>query len=166
MKGDIFTCEDNILFSHVKISSFRAKAHLAFHWCLYNKIIFNYLLLFLPSQSVFYIQSAVRGTPCDVISFVLTLHMLYVEKLEKRKISIRDGNDIVDICHHDTCISSKFVTPLPFLPHPELKRPGNETEVNERRIIHNVLTGSNMAAVCRAFRLLGITSGNIRKSGQ
>ena len=36
-KGDIFTCEDNMLFSHVKISSFRAKAHLVFHWCLYNK---------------------------------------------------------------------------------------------------------------------------------
>ena len=36
-KGDIFTCEDNILFSHMKISSFRAKAHLVFHWCLYNK---------------------------------------------------------------------------------------------------------------------------------
>ena len=34
--GDIFTCEDNMLFSHVKISSFRAKAHLVFHWCLYN----------------------------------------------------------------------------------------------------------------------------------
>ena len=30
-KGDIFTCEDNMLFSHVKISSFRAKAHLVFH---------------------------------------------------------------------------------------------------------------------------------------
>ena len=26
-----------MLFSHVKISSFRAKAHLLFHWCLYNK---------------------------------------------------------------------------------------------------------------------------------
>ena len=26
-----------MLFSHVKISSFRAKAHLVFHWCLYNK---------------------------------------------------------------------------------------------------------------------------------
>ena len=26
--GDIFTCEDNMLFSHVKISSFCAKAHL------------------------------------------------------------------------------------------------------------------------------------------
>ena len=34
--GDIFTCEDNMLFSHVKISSFGAKAHLVFHWCLYN----------------------------------------------------------------------------------------------------------------------------------
>ena len=35
--GDILACEDNMLFSHVKISSFRAKAHLVFHWCLYNK---------------------------------------------------------------------------------------------------------------------------------
>ena len=35
--GDIFTREDNMLFSHVKISSFRAKAHLVFLWCLYNK---------------------------------------------------------------------------------------------------------------------------------
>ena len=30
-KGQIFTCEDNMLFSHVEISSFRAKAHLVFH---------------------------------------------------------------------------------------------------------------------------------------
>ena len=26
-----------MLFPHVKISSFRAKAHLVFHWCLYNR---------------------------------------------------------------------------------------------------------------------------------
>ena len=32
---DLFTCEDNMLFSHVKIC-FRAKAHLVFHWYLYN----------------------------------------------------------------------------------------------------------------------------------
>ena len=32
--GNIFTCEDNMLFSHVKIPSFRAKVHLVFHWCL------------------------------------------------------------------------------------------------------------------------------------
>ena len=40
--GDIFTCEDNMLFSHVKISSFRTKAHLVFRWGLYmyNKIIY------------------------------------------------------------------------------------------------------------------------------
>ena len=29
-----------MLFSHVKISSFRAKAHLVFHCGLYNKIIY------------------------------------------------------------------------------------------------------------------------------
>ena len=34
--GNLFTCEN--LFSHVKISFFRAKAHLVFHWCLYNKL--------------------------------------------------------------------------------------------------------------------------------
>ena len=34
---DLFTCEDNMLFSHVKISCFRAEAHLVFHWYLYNK---------------------------------------------------------------------------------------------------------------------------------
>ena len=27
-----------MLFSHVKISSFCTKAHLVFHWCLYNKV--------------------------------------------------------------------------------------------------------------------------------
>ena len=35
--GDIFTCEDNKLSPRVKIWSFRGKAHLVFHWCLYNK---------------------------------------------------------------------------------------------------------------------------------
>ena len=35
--GDLFTCEDNMLISRVKISCSRAKAHLVFHWCLYNK---------------------------------------------------------------------------------------------------------------------------------
>ena len=29
--GDLFTCEDNMLFSRVKISCFRPKAHLVFH---------------------------------------------------------------------------------------------------------------------------------------
>ena len=29
--------KNNMLFSRVKISCFCAKAHLVFHWCLYNK---------------------------------------------------------------------------------------------------------------------------------
>ena len=37
--GDRFTCEDNMLFPRVKIWSFRAKPHLVFHWCLYNKYL-------------------------------------------------------------------------------------------------------------------------------
>ena len=34
--GDLFSCEDNMLFSSVKISCFSAKAHQVFHWCLYS----------------------------------------------------------------------------------------------------------------------------------
>ena len=51
--GDIFTCEDNMLFSHAKTSSFRAKAHLIFHWCLYNKGQYFLLLrLFIFRQQL------------------------------------------------------------------------------------------------------------------
>ena len=39
MNGAIYY-ENNILFSHVKISSFRAKAHLVFHWRLKNKLFY------------------------------------------------------------------------------------------------------------------------------
>ena len=38
--GDIFTCENNMLFSCVKISCFRAKAHLLFH-CVYIINVFS-----------------------------------------------------------------------------------------------------------------------------
>ena len=37
INGDLFTCEDNMLFSHLKISRFHVKAHLVFLWHLYNK---------------------------------------------------------------------------------------------------------------------------------
>ena len=40
--GDLFTCEDNMLFSRVKISFFHAKAHQVFHWCLYNNELYFY----------------------------------------------------------------------------------------------------------------------------
>ena len=38
--GDLFMCKDNMLFSHVEISCFLTKAHLVFHWCLYNKLCY------------------------------------------------------------------------------------------------------------------------------
>ena len=42
MKGAIYyVARATVIFSHVKISSFRAKAHLVFHWCLYNKFLFK-----------------------------------------------------------------------------------------------------------------------------
>ena len=44
--GYLFTCEDSMLFSHLKISCFGAKAHLVFHWCLYNKQ--NNVLFIVP----------------------------------------------------------------------------------------------------------------------
>ena len=34
-----FHVSNNMLFSHMKILRLRAKAHLAFHWCLYNNLI-------------------------------------------------------------------------------------------------------------------------------
>ena len=36
--ADLFTCENNVLSSRVKISCFCMKAHLVFHWCLYNNV--------------------------------------------------------------------------------------------------------------------------------
>ena len=37
INSDHFTCENNMIFSSVKITGFCTKAHLVFHWCLYNK---------------------------------------------------------------------------------------------------------------------------------
>lgn len=34
--SDLFTPENNMFLSRVKVSSLRVKAHLAFHWCLHN----------------------------------------------------------------------------------------------------------------------------------
>ena len=43
-----------MLFSHVKISSFCAKAYLVFHWCLYKKNCFQFLpgITVIPSKTM------------------------------------------------------------------------------------------------------------------
>ena len=40
VKEAIYYVAATVIFSHVKISCFRAKSHLVFHWCLYNKNIY------------------------------------------------------------------------------------------------------------------------------
>ena len=48
MKGTIYyEAIATAIFSYVKISSFRVKAHLIFHWCLYNK--FSIIISFFTS---------------------------------------------------------------------------------------------------------------------
>ena len=82
------------MFSHVKISSFRAKAHLVFHWCLYNKA--NYLFDFLckgmdcsPSEiSVLFKCSHELGALCKVN---------LIRQLSLRNISII----IITVCYYD-----------------------------------------------------------------
>ena len=43
MKGAIYyVAIAKVIFSHVKISSFHVKAHLVFHWCLYNNYFYDH----------------------------------------------------------------------------------------------------------------------------
>ena len=52
--GDIFTREDKMLFSHVKISSFRVKAYLVVHWFLYNnKYYYHLFIMYRLSKALF-----------------------------------------------------------------------------------------------------------------
>lgn len=41
----LLTCENNMLFSRVKIRGFRPKNHLVFYWCLYNKMIIIMIII-------------------------------------------------------------------------------------------------------------------------
>ena len=75
--GDIFTCENNMLFSRVKISCFRAKAHLVFHWCLYNKIIFTTMTAAWKEDYKF------KSRPCSQITMIAHgLHHITVKPLD------------------------------------------------------------------------------------
>ena len=69
---DLFTCEDNMLFSHVKISCFRAKAHLVLHWYLYNKA--KYLLKLQLKKAFLFITTTSRHLRFKTIKKSHTLH--------------------------------------------------------------------------------------------
>ena len=60
--GDLFTCKDNMVFSHMKISCFCGKAHLVFHFCLYNKyMLFTGLGRFVLGETVPEVLSTASG---------------------------------------------------------------------------------------------------------
>ena len=64
-----------MLFSHVKISSFRAKAHLVFHWCLYNKCCYY-------PRNISFVILRDKFLPFDclrVVVFQLNLKNLHVK---------------------------------------------------------------------------------------
>ena len=57
-----------MLFSHVKVSCFRAKAHLVFYWCLYNKTrssSFVFLLLLSFFIGVSWSENATVPQACS-----------------------------------------------------------------------------------------------------
>ena len=72
MKGTIYYVAiiAMAIFSHVKISSFRAKAHLVFHWCFYNKNVyharfrneFSFFFLSTPEQRTIFTVKKRRDT--------------------------------------------------------------------------------------------------------
>ena len=47
VKGAIYyVASATVMFSHMKISSFRLKAHLVFHWYIYNKVLYPMIHFF------------------------------------------------------------------------------------------------------------------------
>ena len=65
VKGAIYyVAIAKVIFSHVKISSFRAKAHLVFHWCLYNNDDIDVLCL------ISYVLSLMSDILCDVFCLI------------------------------------------------------------------------------------------------
>ena len=86
--GDLFTCEDNMLSSRVKIWSFRGKAHLLFHWCLYNKA--SFLWSKIPQTKYWMWFSIQNDTNLTIIIIYTFSNMLrqrvYLETKQKPKV--------------------------------------------------------------------------------
>ena len=70
-----------MLFSHLKISSFRAKAHLVFHWCLYDKKIYVVFVIdyFIRDQFTFLAKINIRVKSFSVYNLYLTENSMFVK---------------------------------------------------------------------------------------
>ena len=71
-----------MLFSHVKIPSFRAKAHLVFHWCLYNNKCYNIHWLSLQIRGVrdvgakWFVSESGFKRPAETVFYSLNISCL------------------------------------------------------------------------------------------
>ena len=81
-----------MLFLDVKISSFRAKARLVFHWCLHNKSVsyvngFGPSLLFIPHNSELTLHDGRKKTTASHLArhfvVIFTIQVLCSGRLEK-----------------------------------------------------------------------------------
>ena len=52
-----------MLFSLVKISCFCAKAQLVFHWCLYNKVTYNFIIMYHSTRHCQHTESLNQFNP-------------------------------------------------------------------------------------------------------
>ena len=87
--GDLFTCENKMLLSLVKISCFRATAHLVFHRCLYNKKR-GFKLASLNVHKL--------STHIDEIRILLADKCLDVLAIQETKLDVCNNNSDFYIC--------------------------------------------------------------------
>ena len=80
VKGAIYyVASATVMFSHVKISSFRLKAHLVFHWYIYNKVLYpriHFLLHGSRVQSTKNIFVPYLNCPCKVAHNAICILLL------------------------------------------------------------------------------------------
>ena len=88
-----------MLFSHVKLLSFRAKAHLVFHWCLYK----NNVLL-----TIFYLMYLVVFLSIFVIYFVFVLSS-WISCCASKYFDWWDGIRISHVCTTKWACKTKWV---------------------------------------------------------
>ena len=86
-------------FSHVKLSSFRAKAHLVFHWCLYKN---NVLLM------IFYLMYLIVFLSIFVIYFVFVLSS-WISCCASKYFHWWDGIRISHVCTTKWAGKTKWV---------------------------------------------------------
>ena len=104
-----------MLFSHLKLSSFRAKARLVFHWRLYNKSV-SFInvsgssLLFIPHNSDLMLQDGRKKTTASHLArhfvVIFTIPVLCSGRSEKNLL--KEGEVWWKIFHTKLLLSLSY----------------------------------------------------------